>query len=128
MHVLLHTDAEGTNLVHAVEAALPTGDASLVLLHLRLLRSPDGPAVIDMLGAKGRTCLIAETLLRYHHPDGSSDTCALLGVTTASLAGSGPVILGDIAPEYWLQIWPSDRPLPTPDTPTQLVHVDDLDE
>jgi hypothetical protein len=128
MPVFLHTDAKGADLVHAVETALPTGDASLVLLHLRLARGPDGQAVIDMLAAKGRTCLIAETLVRYEHADGSSDTCLMLGVTTAAVAASGPVILGDIAPACWLQIWPSDRPLPTPDTPTQMVHVDNLDE
>lgn len=128
MPVLMYTDAEGPTLIHTVEAALPPGDACLVLLHLRLVQSPDGQAVLAMLNANGRACWAAETLLRYHQPDGSADTYVLLGVMTAPPAAAGPLILGDIAPESWLHICPSDRPLPTPDTPTQWVPVDDLDE
>jgi hypothetical protein len=126
MKALLYTDADGPTLVDAVEAALPTGDASLVFLHLRLVRGPDGQAIIKRLGAKGRHCFVAEQLVRYHHSDGSTDTCLILGVTSAALAEA--VTLDEVDPEYWLQIWPSDRPVPAPDTPTQLVHVDDLDE
>ena len=128
MPVLFYTDAAGEDLVQTTRAALPDADTFLVLLHLRLMRSPAGRAIVDMLGEAPRTCLIGEQLLRYQHADGTEDTSVMLGVTTTPPATPGPVILGEIDPQYWLHIWPSDRPLPTEDTAVVWVHVNALED
>ena len=129
MHVLLTTDADSEDLVRTTRAALPEADAFLILLHLRLVRSAAGQAIIEMLGEAPRRCFVSEQLVRYRYNDGTTETSAVLGVSTSPGQTDALRLFEEMAPESWLHLWPSDRPLPTPETAVvEVVHVNDLED
>src|SRR5262245_37454887 len=126
MGTIMYTDAEGTALLDLLTISLPDEDSFLLMCHLRLWLDLEGQRLLDILGARGRSCFIADTLLRSTYDDDSHDTCVLIGIATPSHPVKSNT-LADLHRDTLVHVWPLDRPLPDADTLAVFIPIDALD-